>query len=183
MPPVQLTGVPPPQGRQYVIFDVPGQSVQVSELRDVAWARGTGTTSENLCVTPCVADLRIGEHQIMMGDTLTIQVPSDPLVVRHVPGANRDTRGTGAIIGGLISGILGVGAIASGGVIAPVGAATGSPGAEEAGLVTLGSGAVLFGLAVYLFSGNIYVTPGATTQWTLPALPPAPERPAATLQF
>jgi hypothetical protein len=69
---------------------------------------------------------------------------------------------------------LGVGAIFAGGVIAPVGAATGSPGAEQAGFITLGSGVVLLGLAVYLLSGNVYVTPGATTQWALHGLPSPP---------
>jgi hypothetical protein len=180
MPPVQLTSTPPPQGRQYVVFDVPGQHVQVADTHDVALYRGTGSESVNLCVTPCVADMRIGDHQVAIGgDTVPITVTKDPLVVRHVSGSFKDTGNPSAETASIWCGLFGFLSAATGAVLAPVGFLNHNDTLGAVGLSAVGVGAVLMVLTYVLNSSPQYITPGNTTQWTLPPSSP----PQALLRF
>jgi hypothetical protein len=180
MPPVQLTSTPPPQGRQYVVFDVPGQHVQVASVHDVALDRGMGSESVNLCVTPCVADMRIGDHQIAIGgDTIPVTVTQDPLVVRHVPGSFKDTGNPSAETAGIWCGLFGFLSAVTGAVLAPVGFLEHDDAVGAVGLAAIGVGAGLMVLTYVLDSSPQYITPGSTTQWTLPPSRP----PQALLSF
>jgi hypothetical protein len=196
-PPQEVPGVganlgPPAPGRQWLVLDTPGDTAHVATVTGTV----TGVTSgghavtgeglRDLCVTPCVADLRLGTHTLVFAsdtnpgrhDRVDVQLQTEPLVVRHVieePAVGP----MGARLMVLVGGSL----LIAGAVMTPVGAAEkpiepGGPGAlgaqppktiEYLGIGMLGVGAATVGLGIVLsYIGRGHHTPGATTQWTIP---------------
>jgi hypothetical protein len=136
-PPQEVPGVganlgPPAPGRQWLVLDTPGDTAHVATVTGTV----TGVTSgghavtgaglRDLCVTPCVADLRLGMHTLVFAsDTnpgghnrVDVQVQTDPLVVRHVieePAVRP--------VGARLLAIVGAGLLVSGAVTTAIGAA------------------------------------------------------------
>jgi hypothetical protein len=168
---------PAAPGRQWVVLDVPGDTATVTTVTG-ATVRGY-EVMETLCVTPCVADLRPGPRTLLFTSTtkpdgtdrVEVQVPADPLVVRHIMEQRASVSGAGVGFG-----VLGTLGLLAGAITAPVGAAQRSSGnssegqtVEMAGLATLGASAGMIGLALVVgYLGRGTHTPGATTQWTIP---------------
>jgi hypothetical protein len=177
MPPVTLTGTPPPQGRQYVLLDTPGDEARVAELLDVDLPDGPGTVRHPLCVTPCVTDLRIGPHRLQFtstrpggaADDLQVDVGGGTLVVRHVlKRVPPQDHGTADALG-VTAFCLGFASFLTAVTVLPIGAGGSNQGLVDAGVVAAVGIPVFYGIGALLLSYTKYYVPGATTQWTLPA--------------
>jgi hypothetical protein len=183
-PPVRADMGPPAPGRQWMILDTPNDRARVSLVTgtvSAVTAEGdviTGDATKELCTTPCVTDLRVGDHSLVF-ESLTdsgrrghLQVTpraDGPLVVRHVIESTQWNAGKTA-------GVVMLGAAVAGmGVGIPLtltGFGSGahpSHGVGDAGLaMTLASGVGLFFPGLFLIIMSRDHTPGATTVWTLP---------------
>jgi hypothetical protein len=167
-------------GKQWVVLDTPGDKARVTRLAGmprVTVAEGDvyeGDVVDTACAsTPCAVALRVGPHKLNFisltepgqKDSLTIDVPDQPIVVRHVIERYDDTTMSST---GKALGVIGLIATLGSGALIPIGA-TQDFGDQKAtlfdlGLVSLGVGVV--GLVVAaVFIHDRKHTPGATTEW------------------
>jgi hypothetical protein len=183
---------PAAPGRQWVVLDTPGDTAKVSTVVgsvNGTTAKGyevTGEATRDLCITPCVADLRVGMHTLVFASTtdptrsdrVDVQAQTNPLVVRDVmpQGGPTPTYTAGVLTGG-----IGFALAVAGAVMAPVGAhmksvesadhlGTPSSGLEDAGFAMLGVGGAMMVLGVVLgYVGRGEHRAGATTVFTIPS--------------
>jgi hypothetical protein len=168
-------------GRQLLVLDTPGDPTRVARIA----GEGTGLASDgsmvttivtkDVCVTPCVHDLRPGSYTLLFSsmsdparsDALSIDLGQEPLVVRHLPAENRGQWGFPVA---LTLGLTNLAFIPMGAAFTATGAANHDDGFKYAGIALLATGVVTGVLAVVLgHEGRGTYQPSATTQWTLPA--------------
>jgi hypothetical protein len=153
-------------------LDTPGDPARVTRRVEGASTSDGDSVYREVCVTPCVVDLKYGKQTLSFvstpkqdrSSTLTLQVGDDPLIVRHVMPDGRPK----SLVGGVFV-ALGLVAAPIGGIMTPVGFAKHDQALQVGGLVTLGLGAlfVAVGLPV-AYAGRGWRVPGATTWWTIP---------------
>ncbi len=193
MPPVEIPAAPLPANRQYVVLDTPGESAEVTASTNIGVTAGGWdvSRSKKLCITPCVTDLRVGQHDLFFASTandhssqVTVEVGDGPLVVRQVMAESLITpheaaeSKTGFGLGfAAFFGLLG------GTVLTPIGAGLDVNGLEYAGIAVLGVSAALLVTGIVLaHDGRGRHIAGVTTQWSLPPrlpleTPPSPAGP------
>ena len=169
--------------RQWLILDTPGDRAQVYKLTGttgLTTASGTtyvGDTEKMLCITPCAADVHVGEQRLHFEslehpegvDDVKVQLDKDPVVVRHILEQRPITSAGWAT--GITMIVLGV---VGGGLAGGTMAATGGD-LQVPGYVTLASGgavAIVGLILAFVYRGEHRA--GATTVWTLPLHGPSP---------
>jgi hypothetical protein len=171
--------VPPGYGRVYVdVVDGPTvvrvvKPVEVSETLNDEVVTSTVLEDQLACTSPCVFDLRVGEHLLafpMRGnggtDLAHVIASPRPTAYRHALGW-RKSGGAGFALG-VVSVAFGGMSVTTGAALLPVGLVGDSHGLTLAGEITLGVGAVLTVLGIWAMANSpSLVQPGAGAQYEL----------------
>jgi hypothetical protein len=187
LPSIPDDEIPPPiEGMGRVYFDVTGGKARVEEVLEatsstsygtVATARGMGTVFTHtsgertrlLCMTPCVANLSIGDHTITIAKDgqvggADLRVGARPSAFRYTLGRSEDSN-HGLEYASIALFLLGVGSVAGGGIMLPL-LEDKWPGA----LVGLGGVAAVAGSHVIAVNNRPVFQPGSSVHWQLPPL-------------
>lgn len=111
---------------------------------------------EDLCTSPCVADLPLGN--VLLGfpvlgksgqeETELVHVGQKPSVYRRSLSVYDDSSGSLSVLG-IIGTSLGASAVITGGVLLPIGLGRDNTGLATAGGITLGAGAAVLALGIW----------------------------------
>lgn len=177
-------GPPPGEGQGRLIVDVVEEPTPVDQVTIAAEERDHGTgkvsyhftsSTQRVCPsTPCVLDAPEGnvllQFPVMGGsgtETELVHVGAEPSVYRRSLSVYDDDTGAGTVLGILGTSIGGASAI-TGVALLPVGLAKDIDGLTIAGAVTLGAGAALIALGVWLLDEDAKTfRPGSAVHFDL----------------
>ncbi len=185
--PAVAPSAPPAPGQGRLIVDVvQGPTpVQVAGLSTSPIQRGSFTTyrlglaQRPLCSpSPCAADLPLGNHVIQFPvvgnnewDEEIVHVGPDPTVYRRDLSLYQPATGAGYALGIVLESVGAASAI-TGVVLLPVGLSKHNDGLATAGAITLGAGALMFGIGYLLWRKDAPTyRPGSSNHFPLAATP------------
>ena len=148
-------------------------TVQVRDNDDALTYEDTVLETEQVCRTPCVFDLPLGDHLFafpMRGsgkeEVEDVWVSQAPSLYRRALGSRR-SGGAGFVLGVLGASFGGV-SLVTGTALLPVGLATDKSGLTTSGAITLAVGAVLTVLGIWAIAENPALEqPGAGAHYGL----------------
>jgi hypothetical protein len=187
---------PAAEGTGRVVLDAQGERARVIEITGTASgvitngyasAQVMSVATRPVCVTPCIADLSYGTHELVFtsqnddekGSNATVDVGAKPSIFRHTMGGRvthpaAKIGGATAVTLGGIGALTGLSLFAAGALSdsatpadpTSTTATNSGDGVKSTGLMILGvSGAVLVAGVVLLILGRDEVQPGSSTQW------------------